>query len=71
VPGEAEPFEFSGDEALGVLPAGAFQPEAWLIETQAGRWWLWDYGAAAPADRRAQVQEAEARRNSSAELRAD
>src|SRR5262245_55078389 len=27
-PGEAAPFEFSGDEDMGILPAGAFQPEA-------------------------------------------
>ena len=70
-PGEARPFEFSGDADMGILPLGAFQPEAWLIETNAGRWWLWDYGAAAPADRRAATQEAQVRRNASAELRVD
>lgn len=70
-PGEARPFENSIDAEMGILPAGAFQPEAWLIETGAGRWWLWDYGAAAPADRRAEMEEAGARRNTSAEFRVD
>ncbi|HEY3059276.1 MAG TPA: hypothetical protein VGL99_09915 [Chloroflexota bacterium] len=33
------------------------QREAWLVFTPAGRWWLWEYGVAAPADRRALLAE--------------
>jgi hypothetical protein len=34
-----------------------YQPEAWLVRTDAGRWWLWESGAAAPADLQAEVHQ--------------
>jgi hypothetical protein len=56
-PGQATPFDFASDDDLDAQ-VGAFQPEAWLVRTEAGRWWLWPDGAAAPADRRAEAHEA-------------
>ena len=38
------------------------QRDAWLVVTTAGRWWLWEYGVTAPADRRAQRTELDALR---------
>jgi hypothetical protein len=40
----------------------AHQPDAWLVQTDAGRWWLWESGAAAPADLRAEVYQTHAAR---------
>ena len=44
------------DDEMEAL-ATPYQPEAWLIQTDAGRWWLWESGAAAPADLRAEVHQ--------------
>jgi hypothetical protein len=44
-----------------------YQPQAWLIQTDAGRWWLWESGAAAPADMRAEVYQTHATRRAQAE----
>jgi len=41
------------DAPLGERPAGA-----WFVYTNAGGFWIWDYGAAAPADRLAEILEA-------------
>jgi len=46
----------TGDVRLDA-PIGARQPEAWFVYTAAGGWWVWDYGAAAPADRLAEIQD--------------
>ena len=43
----------SGDELDALVVPN--QPQAWLIQTDAGRWWLWESGAAAPGDMRAEV----------------
>lgn len=51
-PGAASAADFDGDGDMGV-PIGQVQSAAWLVWTDAGRWWVWEYGAAAPADRRA------------------
>jgi hypothetical protein len=40
------------DAPLGGRPAGA-----WFVDTNAGGFWVWDYGAAAPADRLAEILE--------------
>ena len=48
---------------------GPVQNDAWLVFTEAGRWWLWPYGVAAPADRRAQASEAKAMREAGPEGR--
>jgi hypothetical protein len=53
------------DAPLSVGPhLGAF-----LVQTGAGRWWVWEYGAVAPADQRAAVHDAHARRAAPAEGR--
>ena len=51
-PGESSPDDFGAD---GI--AGQFQPDAWLVATEAGRFWFWEYGAAAPADQRAEAEQ--------------
>ena len=52
-PGQASLLDFGPDEPSGLLDTG-LQPDAWLVLTNAGRWWLWETGAAAPADRAAE-----------------
>jgi hypothetical protein len=52
------------DPLIGHDPAGA-----WLVWTAAGRWYVWDYGAAAPADARAVSYEHLAREQARAEGR--
>jgi hypothetical protein len=52
-PGQATLLDFGPDDASALLETG-LQPDAWLIETNAGRWWLWETGATAPADRGAE-----------------
>jgi len=69
-PGNAWPLDFTTDGELEAVLSSGLQAEAWLIETNAGRWWLWDYGATAPADRRAQAHEDVARALARAEGRA-
>ena len=70
-PGEATPLDFARDgEIDAMLPAG-LQVEAWLIETNAGRWWLWDYGATTPADQRAETYQTHVQRHASPEGRVD
>jgi hypothetical protein len=54
-PGQATVLEFGGDGDGGALLDTGLQPDAWLVETNAGRWWLWETGAAAPADRAAEL----------------
>jgi hypothetical protein len=51
-PGEGSPDDFGSDGL-----AGAYQPDAWLVSTEAGRFWFWEYGAAAPADQRAAAEQ--------------
>ena len=58
----------SSQDELDAL-VGPDQPEAWLIQTDAGRWWLWESGAAAPADARAEVYQTHATRRALAEGR--
>jgi hypothetical protein len=48
-----------------------YQPEAWLIQTEAGRWWLWESGATAPADHRAETYQTHVQRHGSSERRVD
>lgn len=43
-PGLVSPDDLALDPA-----AGDFQPDAWLVATDAGRFWFWEYGATAPA----------------------
>ena len=50
-PGLASPDDVAPD------PAGDFQPDAWLVATEAGRFWFWEYGASAPADERAAAEQ--------------
>jgi hypothetical protein len=57
-PGEVTLEDFVGDDDTD-LPVGQVQSAAWLISTNAGRWWVWEYGAAAPADRRAALLQAQ------------
>ena len=52
-PGQVSLLDFGPDEASELLETG-LQPDAWLVETNAGRWWLWETGATAPADRAAE-----------------
>jgi hypothetical protein len=42
------------DDELEAL-VGPYQPQAWLVRTDAGRWWVWASDAAAPADLRAET----------------
>jgi hypothetical protein len=67
-PGQADEMTFVVDAEIEAL-LGAPQPEAWLVWTTGGRWWLWEYGVAAPADERARVYEAHAREQASLEGR--
>jgi hypothetical protein len=54
-PGQASPFLFTSDDDLdAILPPG-IQRDAWLMSTPSGRWWVWDDGRIAPADRRAEA----------------
>jgi hypothetical protein len=66
-PGQATRLDFAGDATLDLLLDGGMQSEAWLLETEAGRWWLWEYGASAPADRRAELAQDRALRRARAE----
>jgi hypothetical protein len=68
-PGRVSAFDFATDDDLDA-GLGAVEPEAWLVRTEAGRWWLWEDGACAPADRRAQAHEDLARALARAEGRA-
>jgi hypothetical protein len=68
-PGQATPLDFAGDDALDLPLDAGIQREAWLVQTAAGRWWLWEYGASAPADRRADLAQDRARRQAGAEGR--
>src|SRR4051812_21120761 len=45
-PGTATPSDFVGVADLDVQ-LGRMQPEASLVWTEAGRWWVWGYGATA------------------------
>jgi hypothetical protein len=58
-----------GSPELGAPLPGGPQPGALLVQTGAGRWWVWNYGATAPADQRAAVHDAHARRAAPAEGR--
>ena len=60
-PGQTMPSDLIVD-AEGDELTGGVQPEAWLIWTTAGRWWLWEYGVVAPADHLALVAEVQALR---------
>jgi hypothetical protein len=61
-PGKATDFVPYGlDPEVDALIGGVVQPDAWLVQTVAGRWWVWEYGAAAPADERAALYETQAR----------
>jgi hypothetical protein len=53
-PGQVTVLEFGPDGGTGALLDAGIQLDAWLVETNAGRWWLWETGAAAPADRAAE-----------------
>jgi hypothetical protein len=46
-----------GDVELEELLAEPWPAEAWLVCTNAGCWWVWAYGTAAPGDREAQTRE--------------
>jgi hypothetical protein len=70
-PGQATPLDFERDGEIDAMLPSGLQAEAWLIETNAGRWWLWDYGATAPADQRAETYQTHAQRHGSAEGRVD
>jgi hypothetical protein len=60
-PGAVSPADFDSDSGLE-SPVGAFQSDAWLVWTEAGRWWVWETGATAPADERAAQAQANASR---------
>jgi hypothetical protein len=50
-------------------PVAPEQPEAWLLRTDAGRLWLCESGAAAPADLRAWFPQEHVARRAPAEGR--
>src|SRR5262245_35935478 len=68
-PGQATAERFGGDGELDAPLGYGIQAEAWLVETEAGRWWLWETGTAAPADQRAEVYQAHALRQARLEGR--
>lgn len=55
-PGQSTLLDFDPDAATGAPLDSGPQPDAWLIGTNAGRWWVWETGASAPADREALLQ---------------
>jgi hypothetical protein len=68
-PGQATAEDFGRDGELDTLLPIGVQPAAWLVATDAGRWWLWETGAAAPADARAETYQAHVLRRARAEGR--
>ena len=65
---EALALDYVVDDDMDAM-IGPVQNDAWLVFTAAGRWWLWTYGVAAPADRRAQAAEVQAIRHAGPEVR--
>jgi hypothetical protein len=65
---EARAVDYVVDDDMDAM-IGPVQNDAWLVFTEAGRWWLWPSGVAAPADRRAQASEAQAMRQAGPEGR--
>src|SRR5829696_2327902 len=41
-PGQVTVLEFEPDGGTGALLDAGIQLDAWLVETNAGRWWLWE-----------------------------
>lgn len=60
-PDLASGADFDGDPEMGGR-LGAAVDRPYLVWTEAGPWWVWEYGAVAPADQRAAVYETHARR---------
>lgn len=60
-PGQVSGADFHGDPEMDA-PLAGIAAGAYLVWTEAGRWWVWEYGASAPADQRAAVYETHFRR---------